>query len=584
MATSAPVIKTGAYREITVPAVVFGVLLGACMTAGFVYIALKLGFTLPGSTVAAILGFGVLRGLLREGTIVENNINQTIASGVNNASAGISFTLPALFILGLDNPDLLEFNPMPFILSAIAGSFMGVVLIIPLRKQMIEFDRLQFPSGIAVATLLKSPGAGARQAMLLGAGFFVSALVTTLSQDSIHLIPHELSLNESLGIPAYIPVAFYMSFASLGAGLLAGKGGLPFVFGGILAWWLISPVAVSTGWVPDTGVAGQETWQAGTIFGSMLRPLGIGILIGGALASVVASFPALRSAIKSLQSAAKTAAAGGRTSDELPSKVLLFGLIGAVTLLFIAAMLATEDVTPGQAISMAVVGTIWLAVAGLIVAQATGMTDISPLSGMSLIAVTLIFFISSQNVIASILLGVAICIGIGQCADMMSDLKSGHLVGSVPRRQQMLQFAVGWLGTPIAIGVLFVFWQAGDGGVGGFGPTNPQLSAPQGDVLASIIQSLQNGNVAIEKYAAGAGAGVALSMFPISGIAVLVGLAMYLPISITLTYGVGCVVSMALRSNKNLGPAWIGSTLVPIAAGFIVGEALTALTATLISM
>ncbi len=581
MATAAPpVMKTGPYREITVPAVVFGVLLGAGMTAGFVYIALKLGFTLPGSTVAAILGFGVLRGLLREGTIVENNINQTIASGVNNASAGISFTLPALFILGLENPDLLQFDPLPFILSAMAGSFMGVVMIIPLRKQMIEFDRLRFPSGIAVGTLLKSPGAGARQAKLLGAGFALSALITFLSQ--IHWLDHEYALNGLLGIPEYIPIAFYVSFASLGAGLLAGKGGLPFVFGGILAWWLIAPVSVGSGWVPDTGVDGQAGWQAGAIFGSMLRPLGIGILIGGAVASVIASFPALRSAITSLSSAAKTAAAGGRTSDEMPSKVLVFGLIGSVVLLFIAAMLSTEDVSTGQAIAMALVGTVWLGVAGLIVAQATGMTDISPLSGMSLIAVTLIFFISSQNVIASILLGVAICIGIGQCADMMSDLKSGHLVGSIPRRQQMLQFAVGWLGTPIAIGVLFVFWGAGDGGVGGFGPTNPQLSAPQGDVLASIIQSLQNGNVAVEKYLAGAGAGVALSLFPISGVAVLVGLAMYLPISITLTYGVGCIISMQLR--KSQGAAWMGSTLVPVAAGFIVGEALTALTWTLVSM
>jgi len=580
MATAAPpVLKTGPYREVTVPAVIFGVFLGAGMTAGFVYIALKLGFTLPGSTVAAILGFGVLRGLLREGTIVENNINQTIASGVNNASAGISFTLPALFILGLENPDLLQFDPLPFILSAMAGSFMGVVLIIPLRKQMIEFDRLRFPSGIAVGTLLKSPGAGARQAKLLFGGFAVAAGFTVAS-NVLHI--HEVSLNSLVGLPEYIPVALYASFASLGAGLLAGKGGLPFVFGGVLAWWLIAPVSVGTGWVPDTGAEGQASWQAGAIFGSMLRPLGIGILIGGALASVVASFPALRSAIRSLSAAAKTAAAGGRTSDEMPSKVLFFGLIGAVIMLFVAAMLSTQDVTTGQAIAMSVVGTLWLAVAGLIVAQATGMTDISPLSGMSLIAVTLIFFISSQNVIASILLGVAICIGIGQCADMMSDLKSGHLVGSIPRRQQLLQFAVGWLGTPIAIGVLFVFWSAGDGGIGGFGPTNPQLSAPQGDVLASIIQSLQNGNVAIEKYLAGAGAGAALSLFPISGVAVLVGLAMYLPISITLTYALGCLVSMYLSKAK--GAAWMGSTLVPVAAGFIVGEALTALVTTLASM
>ena len=75
------------YRELTLIAVIFGVLLGAIMTAAFTYVALKLGFTLPGSTVAAILGFAVLRGMLKRGSIIENNINQTVASGVNNAEA-----------------------------------------------------------------------------------------------------------------------------------------------------------------------------------------------------------------------------------------------------------------------------------------------------------------------------------------------------------------------------------------------------------------------------------------------------------------------------------------------------------------
>ena len=99
------------YRELTIAASLFGVALGALMTAAFVYIALTLGFTLPGSTVAGILGFAFLRGVLRRGTIVENNINQTIASGVNNASAGIAFTLPALFIIGAADPQLAGFSP-----------------------------------------------------------------------------------------------------------------------------------------------------------------------------------------------------------------------------------------------------------------------------------------------------------------------------------------------------------------------------------------------------------------------------------------------------------------------------------------
>ena len=117
----------------------------------------------------------------------------------------------------------------------------------------------------------------------------------------------------------------------------------------------------------------------------MLRPLGIGVLIGGALAGVVASFPALKSAIKSLSQAAKLGTAS--SSEELSSTVLYSGIAGAVVILFLAAITSSDAISFTQAIGIAVVGTIWLGLAGLIVAQATGMTDISPLSGMSLIGV-----------------------------------------------------------------------------------------------------------------------------------------------------------------------------------------------------
>ena len=558
------------YRELTWSAAIFGVLIGAVMTAAFTYVALKLGFTLSGSTVAAILGFAVLRGILRKGSIVENNINQTIASGVNNASPGVAFTLPALYILGLEG----QFSVTAVVLAAIAGSFLGIVVIIPLRKQMIEFERLRFPSGIAVASLLKSPGAGARQAKLLLGGFAVSALIHLCT--GFEILPDELNFGVWAGLPSWISLSVAISFASLGAGLLSGKGGLPFVFGGMLAWWLIAPVAVFMGMVP--GVAevasgavpkGYDDWVTwDVLYGQMLRPLGIGILIGGALSGVVASFPALKSAVTSLSKASKSGPGG---SDELPAQVLYVGIAAAFLVLLGAAMLSGPDLGLARQILIAVVGTVWLALAGLIVAQASGMTDISPMSGMSLIGVTLMFFLSGGNVVPAIILGVAVCIGIGQCADMMGDLKSGHLIGAQPKRQQLAQFLVCWIGVPVSVYVIHLLW----GGGGGFGPGNPALSAPQGTALAAIMDSLQAGAAPLDKYAAGAAIGLALGVFPIGGVGVLVGLAMYLPFNITVTYGLGCFASIALRKRR--GDRWIGDTLVPVAAGFIIGEALTSL-------
>ena len=561
MASTSPAVETTPYREMTIPAMVIGIIMGAVLTASFVYIGLLLGFTMSGSTVAAILGFAALKGLTKHGTILENNIAQTVASGVNNASSGVVFTMPALFIMGID-----DFDPVPFILAAVAGSFLGIVLIIPLRKQMIEFERLRFPSGVAVGTLLKSPGAGLRQAKLLGVGFFASAFFTCLT--AFHVLPEDLDIGVHFGLPATIPIVIYVSFASLGAGLLAGRGGLSFFAGGILAWWIISPIAVSMGWVPDVGIEGQDTWQSGVIYSQMLRPLGIGMLVGGALMGVVLSFPALKSAIKGLSSAVQTRSAGAAAQgkQEMSARVLSVGLGAGVLMLFVAALLATDEISVLQALSISIVGTIWLALAGLVVAQATGMTDISPLSGMSLIAVTIMFFMTAGSTLASVLLGVAVCIGIGQCADMMSDLKSGHLVGSVPRRQQLAQMSVAWIGPPIAVAMLALLWSAE-----GFGP-GMRLSAPQGQALAAILESLGAGEAALDKYLSGMALGGAVGLFPIGGVGVLVGLAMYLPFSITLTYGIGCLISMWLGTK--LDRRRMGTDLVPVAAGFIIGEAL----------
>ncbi len=576
--SAGPAVDAGtAYRELTPAAVVFGIAIGALMTAAFIYIGLKLGFTMPGSTVAAILGFAVLRGLLRRGSIIENNLNQTVASGVNNASAGIAFTLPALFIIGAANPELAGFNPMAALLAAIAGSFLGIVVIIPLRKQMIEFDRLRFPSGIAVASLLRSPGAGRRQARLLAGGFLVAAALHLPAYYG--LIPDQLTLGAWVGLPSWLPVTLGISFASIGAGLLAGRGGLPFVFGGMLAWWVLSPLATNLGWVPtaqDIGVDRTVEWSAwasDVVYAQMLRPLGIGILIGGALSGVIASLPALKAALVSLSRASTVPGA----MQELSPRVLVLGIVGALVVLFAAAFLADPDMGLGRAMLTALVGTIWLALAGLVVAQATGMTDISPISGMSLIGVTIMFFLTNGNVATSIILGVAVSIGIGQCADMMSDLKAGHLVGARPRLQQLAQLSFSWIGVPVAIGVLFLLWNGP-----GFGPDNPDLSAPQGAALAAVIEGLSAGAAPVDKYLAGLGVGLAMGIFPISGMGVLVGLAMYLPFYITLTYGVGCFSAIALERSR--GASWMSSTVVPVAAGFIIGEALVNLTLTLVTL
>ena len=210
--SSAGPIRTGPYPEITWPAILVGYVLGVLIALSIGYAALILGFSIEGSELAAILGFGVLRGLMRRTSIIENNINQTIASAVNGASAGMMFSVPAIFILGYT-----DFNIPLMVIACIAGGILGVAFIIPLRKQMIDFNRLAYPGGIAVATILKSPGAGIRKAYYLAAGAAVSAAVHLVSQTTGVENWH---LGDMLGMPDYMNGVWYISLLTIGAAFL----------------------------------------------------------------------------------------------------------------------------------------------------------------------------------------------------------------------------------------------------------------------------------------------------------------------------------------------------------------------------
>lgn len=397
------------YRELTPASVIVSVFVGCAMCVAFTYTGLKLGFTLAGSTIAAILGFGLLKGggkLLGRrdfGSILEVNIAQTGASAINVASSGVTFTLPALFLIGND----ITFNPLAAILAAVAGTLLGLVVIAPLRKQMVEFDRLRFPSGLAVSSILKAPGESTTKALIMLAGLVISAGVYSLTQNDpgFDVLPEKFNVGkEWFGLAEQYQLVFSLSLVNVAAGLLAARGGLPFLAGGILAWLVVSPIAFSNGWL--AGVTEDKLSRVTN--DDINQPLGIGILVGGAIMGVILSAPALKAAIQSLF--ASTRASGG-SSDEVPGKLLGFGLVGGIALLFVASWQGA-DLGPGQAILTAIVGTAWLGLAGLVVAQATGMTDISPISGMALIGVTLMVLLLGSGGSAMV---PAILIGCGSC-------------------------------------------------------------------------------------------------------------------------------------------------------------------------
>ncbi len=559
-------VRHGPYPELTWTAVLVGYGIGVLIAISIGYAALILGFSIEGSELAAILGWGVLRGALRRTSIIENNINQTVASSVNGASAGMMFSVPALFILGDRIQGATEFNPLLMILACVTGGVLGLAFVIPLRKQMIDFNRLAYPGGIAVAAILKSPGAGLRKFTLM----FGGALVSGLAHLPVVLTDvHDFHLGELVGLPAFLNVTFYLSLLTIGTGFLSGRGGLWFGAGGFMCYFLFAPML-------KLGVGSQKIVEIvdagpGPLRLELFRPLGIGILIGAAVGGIFAAYPLIRSAVRSMQESQKKGASGnGLGSDEMPIRLLYAAVVLGSLVLGVIAYAVVPGMGFLRAAAMALLGTLWIWIAGVIVSECLGRTNWSPLSGMTLIAVTILIFVASgmstaSAIVGSVVVGAAICVAIAQAGDMMLDLKSGYLVGAVPRRQQTAQLLATWLGPIVVMALIFVLHEA-------YGMGSERLPAPQATALAGVIEGIVGGNVPAAHYLSGAGLGAMLSFSGLGGIGVLVGLGFYMPFNIVLTYSTGCLLRIA--ADRWYGVRFAEDVGIPVAAGLIVGEAL----------
>ncbi|MCJ7591134.1 MAG: OPT/YSL family transporter, partial [Woeseiaceae bacterium] len=372
------------YPELTWVALLVGWFIGVILAGSIGYAALVLGFSIEGSELAAILGFGILRGLFGRKSIIENNIVQTIASSVNAASSGMMFSVPAIFLLGFGD----RFDPVVLTFGCIAGAYLGIAFIVPLRKHMIDYERLTYPGGVAVATILKSPGAGVRKALVLLAAAAVSAGVHVAT---INTGVANWDIGGLLNMPEYMNGIWYLSLMTIGVGFIAGRGGVAFIIGGFVAYWFISPLLAVTGsFPPDT--TGEIINTPGPLRLLLYRPLGIGMLIGGAIMGVILAFPLISSAIRSMQKASKVSSEASK--DEMPIKLLYFAIGGAILLLSYMAVTSVETVGLVRGIAMALVGTLWIWMSGIILSEAIGRTNWSPLSGMTLVGITLLIIVT----------------------------------------------------------------------------------------------------------------------------------------------------------------------------------------------
>ncbi len=288
--------------------------------------------------------------------------------------------------------------------------------------------------------------------------------------------------------------------------------------------------------------------------------------------------------------------------DELPFSVISIGFVVGLAGLFLSAKLSGgEHVSWGTAALVTGVGGVWMWLAGLVVAQTTGRTDWSPLSGLALLAIALIMGIlgiGEEFVVPAVTIGAAICVATSMCADMMADLKTGYIIGSRPIKQQIAQLLSSWVGPGIALGTVVLLWnthafgpeqasvlyeRAAEAGTlaehvaAGGSPTElpagtPELGAPQATALQAAIEIIQGGDVKVGKYLSGAALGLLVSLFASPGLGVMVGLSLYLPFEFMIVFGLGGLLAIFLSRWK--GARFTEDKGVPVAAGLIVGDAL----------
>lgn len=567
--------------ETTALAIAVGLFIGLIMTAANTYLGLYAGMTVSASIPAAVISMGILRGILKRGTILENNIVQTIASAGESVAAGIIFTVPALVLTGAWH----DFHYWPVTLIGIFGGLLGVLFMIPLRRALIvEEKELIYPEGRACAEVLEAGekgGSGMKAiftAMLVGAGF--KSLI-----GGVAVIKATVEWATRAG-NSLLYFGSDLSPALLGVGFIVGPNIAALVcMGGLIGWVIAIPIYVNA-----TGLEGVTDYvaHAGSVWNSQIRYLGVGAMVIGGLWSIWSVRNGIRKGIAGGLGGYQSSHEGGvkRTDKDMPMRTL--GIILVLLLPFIFGLYihlaggALVGISAG--LIMTVAGFFFVAVSSYIVGLVGSSNN--PVSGMTICTVLfasgllLLLGLSGMTGIIAVL-GIAgvVCCAACTAGDVSQDLKTGYLLGATPVKQQWTQVIGVVVPAFIIAPILIVLHEAY--GIG------DQLRAPQATLFASLTSTMfQGGTLPWSMIYWGAGIGISIividrfllragSAFRMHIMPVAVGI--YLPLSLSVPILAGGIASMlvARAAGGDEKARNAQSRGVLFASGLVAGEAIT---------
>jgi putative OPT family oligopeptide transporter len=458
--------------EFTLRAILLGSFFGIIFGAVTVYVGLRAGLTVAASIPIAVLSISILRAF-GKASVLENIIVQTTGNAGQSIAAGVIFTLPALIFLGFD----LEYARI--FMLALIGGFLGVLFMVPLRKQLIvdEHENLKFPEGTACADVLKAGEKGGALASRVFFGLGLGALYTFFQNENLFgAWPGTPEFRPDFGPNHVLKGASIKADATteyMGVGYIIGpKTAGVMLAGGVLSWLVLMPLIyffgkelghpLYPGTVPVGQMGPSDLWI------TYIRPMGAGAVAAAGLITLFKTMPTIVSA---LSSGIKHMRGGGAASEAKPLRTerdfsMGTAIFGSLVLVVIMFFFLYFKPVPGAnlgpienlAASLLIVffGFLFVTVSSRIVGLIGSSAN--PISGMTiatLMATSAIFLVCGWTTPAfgalAITIGGVVCIASAEAGDTSQDLKTGYLIGATPRNQRFA-FLIGIVVSTVAIG------------------------------------------------------------------------------------------------------------------------------------
>lgn len=588
-----PVSAETGVLEVTGRSVVFGLLMIVLFSAAASFIALKLGQGLETAIPISILAVGFSAVARRKSALTENVNILAIGATSGIVVGGSVFTMPAIFLLGLDKGTstlglFLQIFLVPFL-----GAVLGVLFLIPFRRYFtVEMHgKLPFPEGTATTEILVAGERGGNQAKVLvyslGIGIVLDYLALSLKAWSDVFTTAAV---ESLsGFTQRVKAVFAMntSAAVLGLGIIIGlKYAAIIMAGSLLSYFVLIPLF---GWLsPDYAAATYDQIFAGVrnAEGLLVHPGVRNIGIGGIFAAGVISIlkmsgvirQALQQVLAQLFKGRGSSAGGSRLDRDIPV-TLVFALIVALALaIFLYFWLVVVRGQPGAAglaLASLVLTFVIVFLFSAVSAWAVAMISVTPISGMTLTtliigAVTLaaLGLKGGPGMLAILLIGGVVCTALSMSGSLVTQFKIGHWLGSTPSTIQWSNIAGSALASLTVTAMILLFSK-----VYGFG--TPQMPAPQASAMAAVANAFMGGqDVPWTLYGLGAVIAVVVSLLGVSPLAFSLG--MYLPIELNSPILLGACVGWLIQHStpdEKKSKAFNDKSIL-IASGFIAGGAL----------